>query len=253
MSCSSIAHVYRAHCLEHRFENGSTQLDGDVLAFFCRPPASSPVFDSESQTRAIKVEACELAIARAAKVLAARAESHASLEMNEFFHTSSSAYAFSKAVENVAGQTLSPLRSVLATQAKAFLTTTHAHHLQTSARQVEEEQWIQCEVPQDLQQQITKLVTRVVGANGSAHPQDKTDELKSSTETMFKTLHIAANDFFVVKATVNTLQMLFDYLELISRFDTIRMEIMTKIIEYLKVNLFFLPAVSAMHDGYADH
>ncbi|EIW68910.1 hypothetical protein TREMEDRAFT_62628 [Tremella mesenterica DSM 1558] len=176
---------------------------------------------------------CEVANARASKILASRSDQHASLSLEEFVELFQINWEFILATETLAKRMIVPLRGVTATQARAFLVAYHAVRLTKSAKSVEDELWTQIDVPPSLQHIVDLLVQSAVSdppecnippppaiTNGAAGPQ--------------KTLSIEERNFFVVRATMETLELLEDYLKIVINLELVVTDVMSRIVEFLK-------------------
>lgn len=195
----------------------------DATALFHRDePATSPSIVLDD----IFPEAIELANGRAAKVLVARTPQHAELSLDQFTAIFRQSWDFLLACEALGDCTMVSLRGVLSSQARAFVVAYHATRLQASAKLVEEEQWSQVEVPASTQSGVDLLVA-------SAMRDPPSWDLTTSGASS-KNLSIEDATFFLVQATVGTLNMLVDYGKLVVSLDLVVTDVMSRIIEYLK-------------------
>lgn len=103
---------------------------------------------------------------------------------------------------------------------------------------VEEEHWVQVDVPYTLQQQMD-LVVRAAVSDDAIRQLDKPLPTANGGETNGhvpgKTLQVEGQTFCLVHATAKTLEMLEDYLKLVVNLELITTDIMAKIIELVKV------------------
>lgn len=74
----------------------------------------------------------------------------------------------------------------------------------------------------------------VMSTDGSV-PESKTNGDKVSEKS--STLRIEDRSFYVVSATLASMELLVDYLRLVINIELITTDVMSKIIEYLKVSL----------------
>ena len=134
---------------------------------------------------------------------------------------------------------------MLIEQARAFLAIYHAEHLQTAAKLVEEEQWIQSEIPARTCRDVDLLVSSATQSGtsdsgltlraGGPHT-DGTKEQSYSGPEYAKTLSIEDQNFVLVHATISILDMLCSYVKLLITLETVVNDVMAKIIEFLKVS-----------------
>ncbi|CCM02241.1 uncharacterized protein FIBRA_04322 [Fibroporia radiculosa] len=107
--------------------------------------------------------ATELAHARASKVVAARAEQHAALDLPSFCSLFDESWKFVVESEMVCRRMIVGLRGTLISQAKGFLQTFHQAQISHSAKLVEDEQWNAAEVaPATPEPSATELSTTCV-------------------------------------------------------------------------------------------
>jgi vacuolar protein sorting-associated protein 54 len=224
----------------------------------------SPADQSTSEIKEILVSACELANARAAKVLVARTPQHADLSLEEFVAVFEQAWTFVVACEAISGRMIVSLRGVITSQvrcvygqgvteyglncgskqARAFLVKYHSIRLQASAKCVEEEQWVQIDVPPSTQKCVDTIIASAISdmpehrlsskmTNGHVEPSAN----GTGDEAGAKVLNIEDNTFFVVSATAKTVEMLNDYQRLMVNLPLVATDVMNRIIEFLKVSV----------------
>lgn len=187
-----------------------------------RDASANPTLDD------IFPEAIELANGRAAKVLVARTPQHAELSLDQFTAIFRQSWEFLVACEALGDCTLVSLRGVLSSQARAFVVQYHAKRLQASAKLVEEEQWTQVDVPAVTQKGVDLLVSSAMRDPAAW------DLSPPPAGSPAKHLSIEDTTFFLVQATVGTLDMLVEYGQLIVSLDLVVTDVMSRIIEYLK-------------------
>jgi hypothetical protein len=130
-------------------------------------------------------------------------------------------------------------------QARLFLVKYHSARLQESAKLVEEEQWIQVDVPADAQRAVDLLVGSAMSDpveykmdHSSVDPGDdpKPDVQEVSSSSTAKTLMIEGQSFNIVSATMRSVVLLQDYAKVVVNLDVIVSDVMNRIVEYLKVS-----------------
>ncbi len=195
----------------------------------------------------ILAAACELANARAAKVLVSRTPQHADLALEQFVAIFEQSWTFIAATEAVSGRVIVSLRGVITSQARAFLLKYHAKRLQASAKFVEEEQWNQVEISAALQKQTQLIVSSAIAdppgflinsPNGDVHAVNGHAERANGTAELAKSLDIEGQTFFIVQATAKTLEMLEDYLRLVINLESVATDVMARVVEFLKVRAY---------------
>lgn len=199
----------------------------------------------------ILVSACELANARAAKILGVRADQHAALSITEFVEIFKENWEFVVATEALAKRMIASLRGVTATQAslhmpnllkadvqaRTFLIAYHGARLTKSAKAVEEEQWAQIDVPASVQHTVDLLISSATEDSPECliPPGPSTVSNGNADAAPTKQLNIEDRGFFIVKATSETLVLLADYLKIVINLELVVMDVMSRIIEFLKV------------------
>jgi hypothetical protein len=112
---------------------------------------------------------------------------------------------------------------------------------------VEEEQWTQIDVPYSVQHIANTLIKSAIEdpaecqilppPPGTTRPSETVTEKEETT----KTLSIEAKEFFVVKATSESLVLLAEYLTVVINLELVVMDVMSRIIEFLKVRFGCAP------------
>ncbi|WWC68573.1 uncharacterized protein I206_102503 [Kwoniella pini CBS 10737] len=204
---------------------------------------STPIAESSSETPLPNLQeaitsGCELAHTRASKILAVRAEQHASLGLEEFVEIFRENWEFILATEKIAGKMIVGLRGVTTSQARSFLVSYHSVRLTKSAKLVEEEQWTQIDVPSDVQHVINLLIQSAVSdpPECTIPPPAANGESSNSAITvgMKKQVDVEDKSYFLVKATSESLVLLGDYLKIVVNLELVVTDVMSRIIEFLK-------------------
>lgn len=115
----------------------------------------------------------------------------------------------------------------------------HGARLTKSAKFVEEEQWTQVDVGPSLQHTVNLLISAAtddpaecfVPPGSDATTNGNGDSGAAST----KQLSIEDNSYYIVKATSETMSLLSDYLKIVINLELVVMDVMSRIIEFLKV------------------
>ncbi|KAL1406348.1 hypothetical protein Q8F55_008047 [Vanrija albida] len=182
--------------------------------------------------------ACELANTRSSKILSVRSEQNASLPIEQFVEIFGESWAFVVATETMAKRMIVSLRGVAAQQARQFLMTYHGQRLTKSAKLVEDETWVQVDIPPATQHAVNLFIEAAVNdppecfvpprqaANGAANG----DTPKGNA----KVVQIEDKSYFAVKATSESLQLLAEYLGVVVNVELVCTDVMARIIEFLK-------------------
>ena len=117
----------------------------------------------------------------------------------------------------------------------------HGTRLTKSAKAVEDEQWTQIDVSSDLQHTVNLLVSSATEDANECFipPRQETIANGNGTSAPTKQLNIEDKGFFIVKATSETLVLLADYLKIVINLELVVMDVMSRIIEYLKASYRF--------------
>jgi len=123
-------------------------------------------------------------------------------------------------------------------QARTFLIAYHGARLTKSAKAVEEEQWTQIDVASSVQHTVDLLVSSATEDSAECFipPRHATAANGNANGTLAKQLNIEEKGFFIVKATSETLELLADYLKIVINLELVVMDVMSRIIEFLKVS-----------------
>jgi vacuolar protein sorting-associated protein 54 len=130
----------------------------------------------------------------------------------------------------------------------------HAVRLTKSAKLVEDEQWTQVDVYQPTQHVVDLLIQSAVNdplecrippppatdgsdghMNGNGHDSRDGNGDGNGGAAPSKLLSIENTTYFVVKATAETLGLLGDYLSVVINLELVVTDVMSRIIEFLKV------------------
>jgi len=110
--------------------------------------------------------------------------------------------------------------------------------LTRSARLVEEEQWTQIDIPPSIQHTVNLLIDSAVSDPPECIiPPPPKPHANGDTSQPGKVLNVEEKTFFVVKATTESLVLLGDYLSIVINLELVVTDVMSRIIEFLKVRL----------------
>jgi vacuolar protein sorting-associated protein 54 len=198
-------------------------------AFYSAAASSDPpdLTSTEEDLADLLAAAAELAHARAARVLSARATAHAALPLRSFAAVFDTSWAFVVRSEVLCRRMLVGLRGAAAGQAAAFLHAFHADRLARAAKLVEDEQWAPVDVPPAAQRAVDLLVV----GRGADRARD---EEAGDGGAAAKHVRIEEHTYFAVGALVAALGLLADYARLVRALPTLGADAMARAIAFLK-------------------
>ncbi|KAF8609922.1 Vps54-domain-containing protein [Ceratobasidium sp. AG-I] len=194
--------------------------------------------DLSEECSATVFAAAELASVCAAKLLNARAEQNVSLPWPSFLELYNETSTFNINSEILCRTMIIALRGAANSQAKAYLSTFHSQRISESAKLVEEETWSAVDVPPKYQRLVQALIEAAVSnppelmiqpSNTSASNGESSTDGPSP-----KYITIEDQHYHVVDATLQAIRLLVDYLSIIANLPLLTIDVMPKIIEFLK-------------------
>ncbi|KAI9445991.1 Vps54-like protein-domain-containing protein [Lactarius indigo] len=240
-----------------------------------RPPALpselTAIHDSLFDTLSSSAEAANVLTS---KVISTRADQHVKLDLREFVETFNECWSFVVRCEVICRRMIVGLRGAVVSQAKSFLQAFHQSRISQSAKLVEDEQWMQADVPASLQQVVNfildaavhdprefvlKIETAVAAPSSPLVPSSlrppsspllapgkdsrpssprpsspRASPRANGTPQVRKHLRIEERSYFTVPATQETLLLLTDYLKVIVNLSLLTTDTMSRVIEFLK-------------------
>ena len=208
----------------------------------------------------------ELANVRFSKVIGVRTEVHAQLALADFVQIFDLSWDFVVQCERICQRMIVGLRGAMVAQAKTFLQAFHQRQITENARVVEEEQWAAVEVAPTVQASVACIIQiatsdppeLLLGSRSSASsasstasgsiPRDTDSAEDSSPKTVAgpaKQLDIEGKQFFAVSAGLTTIVALMEYLKVLVNAPMLSTDVMSKIIEFMKVCPLELPLTIA--------
>lgn len=198
----------------------------------------------------------ELANVRFSKVIGVRTEVHAQLALVDFVQIFDLSWDFVVQCERICQRMIVGLRGAMVAQAKTFLQAFHQRQITENARVVEEEQWAAVEVAPNVQASVASIIQIVtsdppellLGSRSSAssasstasetNPADADSAEDPSLKTVAgpaKQIDIEGKQFFAVSAGLTTIVALMEYLKVLVNAPMLTTDVMSKIIEFMKV------------------
>lgn len=168
-----------------------------------------------------------------------RAEQHAELSIEEYVEIFNETWSFVVATETLTKRMIASLRGVAAAQTRSFLVSYHGQRLTKSARLVEEETWVQVDVPPATQHAVDLFVEAAVSDPAECfippRPKDGTNgSVNGAAMAPSKLVNVEDKSFSVVKATAESLTLLGEYLAVVINLELVVTDVMSRIIEFLK-------------------
>jgi hypothetical protein len=214
--------------------------------------------------------ACELGHIRCAKLLTIRCEQNIKLNTIHFFRLYGATWEFLLASESLCGRICFPLKGCLLSQAKFYIQHFHEEKSKQIALLLENEQWVQTDIPFDFQHiteqlQLSKNINRnstsevsfeytsmevlddeievdLTSKLASKFPNDGTSPslepspiCEDPNRKTLRFLMIDGAKYYVVISTLMFIKTLTEYVLCAERLQMIVPEIMNRIFELLKV------------------
>ncbi|CAE6436349.1 unnamed protein product [Rhizoctonia solani] len=201
------------------------------------PKESEPI-DLSDECSAVVFAAAELACGCCAKLLNARSEQNVGLPWLDFLELYNETSSFNIECEILCRTMIIALRGAVNSQAKAYLSTFHSQRISESAKLVEEETWSAVDVSPKYQRLVSALIEAAVTNPPEilARPSQTTTLDEEKAETIPSPKHVLIEDqqFYVVGATLQAIRLIIDYLSIIANLPLLTIDVMPKIIEFLK-------------------
>lgn len=220
----------------------SSGQNGDSQTHIVMPNGVSPSLPNTLTS--IITEACSATHILASRFLSLRSSTHTALPLRQFLGVFHLAWTFILESEGICGRMIVGLRGVVLNQAKAWLGNFHKVRIEKAAKAVEEEQWGQADVLSRQQSEITLVIDSATSdppsfVIGKELIQDETSTEKEKSgeegsESKSKSITIEDKQFFVVSASLDVLDMLVEYLQVIINLPLLSTEIMGRVVEFLK-------------------
>ncbi|CUA68120.1 Vacuolar protein sorting-associated protein 54 [Rhizoctonia solani] len=206
--------------------------------FSGKAPKQSEPIDLSDECSAVVFAAAELACGCCAKLLNARSEQNVGLPWLDFLELYNETSSFNIECEILCRTMIIALRGAVNSQAKAYLSTFHSQRISESAKLVEEETWSAVDVSPKYQRLVSALIEAAVTNPPEilARPSQTTTLDEEKAETIPSPKHVLIEDqqFYVVGATLQAIRLIIDYLSIIANLPLLTIDVMPKIIEFLK-------------------
>jgi Vps54-like protein len=212
--------------------------------------------------------ACELSHIRCAKLLTIRSDQNLKLNSLDFFRLYGATWEYLAATEAFCGRMCFPLKGCISSQAKFYIQHFHDEKSKQIAILIENEQWVQADIPFDFQHITEQLqlsrslaksgnVLSMESINDSKENLDEDSEIDltstaatkataepspdspSSPENLdlktMKFLLVDGNKYYVVGSVLLFLKSLTDYVNCAEKLQILVPDIVSRVFELLKV------------------
>ncbi|CAE6476390.1 unnamed protein product [Rhizoctonia solani] len=194
--------------------------------------------DLADECSAVVFAVAELASVCCAKLLNARSEQNVGLPWSDFLELYNETSSFNIECEILCRTMIIALRGAANSQAKAYLSAFHSRHISESAKLVEEETWSAVDVSPKYQRLVDALIEAAVSNPPEILAQSSQpnalDEEKADNGPNPKHIVVEDQQFYVVGATLQAMRLIIDYLSIIANLPLLTIDVMPKIIEFLK-------------------
>ncbi|CAE6339351.1 unnamed protein product [Rhizoctonia solani] len=201
----------------------------------------SESIELSDECSAVVFAVAELASVCCAKLINARSEQNVLLPWPDFLELYNETSAFNIECEILCRTMIIALRGAANSQAKAYLSAFHSQRISESAKLVEEETWSAVDVSPKYQRLVTVVIEAAVSnppeilAQSSQPVAQSEDGVGNGSNP--KHVTIEEQQFYVVGATLQAIRLIIDYLSIIANLPLLTIDVMPKIIEFLKVVL----------------
>ncbi|KAG9102897.1 hypothetical protein FRC06_000857 [Ceratobasidium sp. 370] len=222
----------------HTTQEHGSLIQKDIEEIQQQHPKHAPLVDLAEECSATIFAVAELASSCAAKLINARAEQHVGLPWPSFLELYNETSTFNVNSEILCRTMIIALRGAVNSQAKAYLSAFHSQRISESAKLVEEETWTAIDVSPKFQRLVLVLIEAAVSnppeilvqASTAAPPSGE----GASDGPSPKYITIEDQPYHVVGATLQAIRLLVDYLSIIANLPLLTIDVMPKIIEFLK-------------------
>ncbi|KAG8717274.1 hypothetical protein FRC09_014523 [Ceratobasidium sp. 395] len=214
-----------------------TLIQKDIGEIQRQNPKCSLAVDLAEGCSATVFAVAELASSCAAKLLNARAEQHVALPWPSFLEVYNETSTFNINSEILCRTMIIALRGAANSQAKAYLSAFHSQRISESAKLVEEETWTAIDVSPKSQRLVLALIESAIGNPPEILVQSSTTAANDEDTLegpLPKYIIIEDQQYHVVSATLQAIRLLIDYLSIIANLPLLTIDVMPKIIEFLK-------------------
>ncbi|KAJ3311354.1 hypothetical protein HDV04_004066 [Boothiomyces sp. JEL0838] len=184
--------------------------------------------------------------ARLMKLLSFKSDQIQNLNPKDFYRLFCCVYEFVNSSETICGRMCFGLKSGILSQAKSFINNFHEEKSKQISLLLENEQWVQADIPIDFQYLIEQLQNKTFKSsmvktpeNGSidltqmARKQNSSESMKGEASSNY--LVVDGQKYYAVVSVLMFLKMLTDYIECCQNITVLVPEIINRIFESLKL------------------
>ncbi|KAI8325677.1 Vps54-domain-containing protein [Martensiomyces pterosporus] len=187
----------------------------------------------------------DVAHVRCAKLLNHRSEQNARLSLAGFYSLYASIWQFISKYEELGGKMCFGLRGTLTAQAKAFLSNFHTEKSRQIQILIENEQWVQAEVPIDFQNLVNQVVDAATVSGDEAGlppshmllaPKMDSDaaSIRSVDTAGIGLMHIGDEAFHVVGCSLVLVKSVVEYLQCAVNIPMLVTDVLQRLVEVFK-------------------
>ncbi|PIA15826.1 Vps54-domain-containing protein [Coemansia reversa NRRL 1564] len=190
-------------------------------------------------------EFMDIAHMRCAKLLNHRSEQNARLSLAGFYALYTWIWQFVAKYESLGDKTCFGLRGTLMAQARSFLSNFHSEKLRQIQILIENEQWVQAEVPIDFQNLVNQVVEEPLTPFKNTDPgagyglllaraDSDTTSLRSVDAASIGMMHIGGSAFHVVGCSLVLVKSVVEYLQCAVSIPALATDILQRLVEVFK-------------------
>lgn len=176
------------------------------------------------------------------RLLSLRSSNHSSLTLSLFLDVFRPTWEFILTSEGLSRRMVTGLRGQVLNQAKNWLIEFHRRNIEDASRKVEEERWDQKDVDRTSQRNVEFIIDAatndpdelIVGTDPMSQDAGANRDKDADSEPTSKTLQIEQTSYAVVQASLDTLNILMEYLKVVINLPMMTTETMGRTVEFLK-------------------
>jgi vacuolar protein sorting-associated protein 54 len=174
--------------------------------------------------------AAELSSKSVSEILRLRKETHAALTLEEVKRIHDACSAFASQVETIGKIKAITLRSSLQAQTKAFVERRHERNMSALAVALDSERWGQCEVTEERQASISRLISGLAALPGPSLTSSEAAGVRKSAE-----VEVEGIRYKTVWSCLLLVEMITENLAVTSQYQILAGAVINKIAELLRL------------------
>ncbi|CAB9516889.1 protein sorting-associated protein 54 [Seminavis robusta] len=192
--------------------------------------------EPETAIHVIVASAAELSAKSIAELLRLRKEVHSLVTLDEMRRIWDTCTKFVEEVEKLSGHKCVALRSMLLTQAKAFVERKHDSNMSSLAAALDSERWTQCEVSAERQTALTMLCSGRAGyTTGRRLVRQSSVEENPALTAKSPEAEVEGIRYKVVWSCLLLVEMIMTNIEAAARFNNLASNVVGKVSELLRL------------------